>query len=514
MAIDDKTRAEILRLYYAEKWKIGTIARQLGVHHSTVDRVLAAAGVPREERRRRRSKFDPFLPFIRQTLPVYPRLTASRLYQMARERGYRGSQSHFRRLVARERPRPVAEAYLRLKTLPGEQAQVDWAHFGTVRIGRAERRLMGFVMVLSYSRRVFLRFYLDAGMSNFLRGHVAAFEAWQRVPRELWYDNLKSVVAERHGDAIRFNPQLLAFAGHYRSTCPARRRRATSRCAITISADTTGWPRTPRRTAKNDRSPHRPRPGARPAWPRRPLGRHRRDRLAARAIAWEEEERRSRSLKLRLGTARIGRFKPLADFDWDWPRRRDRMAVEDLMSLDFLNEAANVVLVGPNGVGKSTIAANIAHRAVLAGHTVRFATAASLLGELATIDSDSLLQRKLRFYARQQLLVIDEVGYLSYSNRHADLLFNIVSSRSRSHSTIITTNRPFAEWGEAFPNAACLVALVDRLVHNAEIVAIDGDSYRRKEAEQRQKERSAERRRRRSRTRPSSSEPAGTPPTG
>ena len=230
-------------------------------------------------------------------------------------------------------------------------------------------------------------------------------------------------------------------------------------------------------------------------------------------IAWEEVERRSRSLKRRLGAARIGRFKPLADFDWDWPRRCDRMAVEDLMSLDFLNEAANVVLVGPNGVGKSTIAANIAHRAVLAGHTVRFATAASLLGELATIDSDSLLQRKLRFRARQQLLVIDEVGYLSYSNRHADLLFNIVSSRSRQRSTIITTNRPFAEWGEAFPNAACLVALVDRLVHNAEIVAMDGDSYHRKEAEQRQKERSAERRRRRSRARPSS-RASPPPPTG
>ena len=230
-------------------------------------------------------------------------------------------------------------------------------------------------------------------------------------------------------------------------------------------------------------------------------------------IAWEEEERRSRSLKRRLGAARIGRFKPLADFDWDWPRRCDRMAVEDLMTLGFLNEAANVVLVGPNGVGKSTIAANIAHRAVLAGHTVRFATAASLLGELATIDSDSLLQRKLRFYARQQLLVIDEVGYLSYSNRHADLLFNIVSSRSQRHATIITTNRPFAEWGEAFPNAACLVALVDRLVHNAEIVAIDGDSYRRKEAEERQKERSAERRRR-SPARSSSRERAGAPATG
>ena len=214
-------------------------------------------------------------------------------------------------------------------------------------------------------------------------------------------------------------------------------------------------------------------------------------------IAWEEEERRARSLKRRLADARLGEFKPFADFNWDWPRSCDRMAVEDLMSLSFLNEAANVVLVGPNGVGKSTIAANIAHRAVLEGHTVRFATAASMLGELAALDSDTMLQRKLRFYARQHLLVIDEVGYLSYSNRHADLLFNIVSSRTRQNSTIITTNRPFSEWGEAFPNAACVVALVDRLVHNAEIIAIDGDSYRRKEAEERQKQRSAERRRRR-----------------
>ena len=216
MTIDKETRAEILRLYYAEKWKIGTIARQLGVHHITVDRVLADAGVPRQDRRRRSSKLDPFMPFIRHTLAVYPTLTASRLYDMVYERGYRGSRSHFRNMIAAERPRPVAEAYLRLKTLPGEQAQVDWAHFGKVTIGRAQRRLMGFVMVLSYSRRTFLRFYLDAGMCNFQRGHIEAFEAWQGVPRELWYDNLKSVVLERRGAAIRFNPRILDFAGHYR----------------------------------------------------------------------------------------------------------------------------------------------------------------------------------------------------------------------------------------------------------------------------------------------------------
>ena len=216
MAIDKKTRAEILRLYHVEKWKIGTIARQLGVHRYTVERALTDAGEPGRAISPRPSIIDPYMPFIVQTLASWPTLPASRLYQMVRERGYPGGSDHFRHLVAPFRPKPVAEAYLRLKTLPGEQAQVDWGHFGKVKTGRAERPLMGFVMVLSYSRRVFLRFYLNAGMNNFLRGHIDAFEAWQGVPRELWYDNLKSVVLERRGDAIRFNPQFLDFAAHYR----------------------------------------------------------------------------------------------------------------------------------------------------------------------------------------------------------------------------------------------------------------------------------------------------------
>ena len=215
MTIDRETRTEVLRLYHAEKWKIGTIARQLGVHHGTVRRVLRDAEEPRQ-RKPRRSKLDPFIPFIQQTLKKYPKLPASRLYEMVCGRGYRGSQSHFRRVIASLRPKPEAEAYLRLKTLPGEQSQVDWAHFGKVRIGRAERPLMAFVMVLSYSRRIFLRFYLGAAMSNFLRGHIDAFEAWQGVPREIWCDNLKSVVIERRGTAVHFNPRYLDFAAHYR----------------------------------------------------------------------------------------------------------------------------------------------------------------------------------------------------------------------------------------------------------------------------------------------------------
>jgi transposase len=135
---------------------------------------------------------------------------------MAWERGYRGGPSRFRAVVACHRPRPKAEAYLRLRTLPGEQAQVDWAHFGHVTIGRTRRPLMAFVMVLSYSRQIFLRFFLDARMENFLRGHLGAFAAWNGIPRVILYDNLKSAALERHGQAIRFNPALLDFAAHYR----------------------------------------------------------------------------------------------------------------------------------------------------------------------------------------------------------------------------------------------------------------------------------------------------------
>ena len=210
-------------------------------------------------------------------------------------------------------------------------------------------------------------------------------------------------------------------------------------------------------------------------------------------LQWEEDERARRSLERRVRDAHIGRFKSLCDFDWAWPKRCDRAAVEELISLDFLKEATNIVLAGPNGVGKSTLARNIAHQALVHGHTVLFTTAGQLLGELAALDSDSALRRRLRHYAAPSLLVIDEVGYLSYSNRHADLLFELISRRYESKSTLVTTNRPFAEWSEVFPNAACVVSLVDRLVHNAEIISIEGQSYRLKEARERSEQRAQKR---------------------
>jgi transposase len=216
MAIPPDLEAQILRYYHVEKWRMGTIARQLHVHHGTVKRVLVRAGLPANSFARRPSQVDSYLPFIRETLEKFSTLTASRLYAMVRERGYRGAPDHFRHLIALHRPRPTAEAYLRLSTLPGEQGQIDWGHFGHLEIGRAHRPLMAFVAVLSYSRQIFLHFFLDARMENFLRGHVGAFMAWNGLPRVLLYDNLKSAVLERHGDAIRFHPTLLSFAGHYR----------------------------------------------------------------------------------------------------------------------------------------------------------------------------------------------------------------------------------------------------------------------------------------------------------
>lgn len=206
----------------------------------------------------------------------------------------------------------------------------------------------------------------------------------------------------------------------------------------------------------------------------------------ARLLDIEESERARRSLKRRLDNARLGAFKPLADFDWSWPTKHDRSAIEELFSLAFMQEAANVILIGPNGLGKTMLLKNLAHQAILHGKSARFTLASDMLHDLAAQDSSTSLARRLARYTRPALLSIDELGYLSYDSRYADLLFEVVTRRYEERRPIaLTTNKPFGEWNQVFPNAACVVTLVDRLLHRAEIVTLEGKSYRLKEAQER-----------------------------
>ena len=208
-------RAEIRRLYYGEHWKLGTIAAQLGLHRETVRAAVEGESVGVRRGACRPSALDPYLPFIRDTLAQYPTLRATRIHEMVRQRGYPGSVIQVRRLVGRLRPETARTVYRRVVTLSGEQAQVDWGSFGKVRIGRGDRAVSGFVMVLGHSRAIAALFTLDQTLESFLRGHVEAFKALGGVARTLVYDNLRTAVLDRRGAAVQFHPRLLELAGHY-----------------------------------------------------------------------------------------------------------------------------------------------------------------------------------------------------------------------------------------------------------------------------------------------------------
>lgn len=213
--ISSELRSRIRRLFFAEHWKLGTIAAELGVHRDTVELAIEPCKFVNVPYRASASLLDPYKAFVQATLVQHPRLRATRLLEMLRQRGYTGSVWPLRRWVRRVRPVGRHEAFFRLSTLPGEQAQVDWGSFGSIALGSTRRPLSCFVMVLSWSRALFARFVLDQTLESFLRCHVAAFAAFGGVPRALLYDNLKTAVLERAGDVIRLHPRLLDLAGHY-----------------------------------------------------------------------------------------------------------------------------------------------------------------------------------------------------------------------------------------------------------------------------------------------------------
>jgi DNA replication protein DnaC len=210
-------------------------------------------------------------------------------------------------------------------------------------------------------------------------------------------------------------------------------------------------------------------------------------------VRLELTEGAKRSLQRRLERSRIGRFKPLADFDWGWPKKIERDVIERALTLDFLEEHRNLVLLGANGVGKTMLAKNLAYQAALTGHSVLFVTAAELLDDLRAEVAQTTFRRKLTKYASPQLLVIDEVGYLSYDHHAADLLYKVVDRRYERRSIVLTTNLAFRDWNTVFPNATSIATLLDKLTHHADVTLIEGDSYRVHES---QKEAAARRKKR------------------
>lgn len=202
------------------------------------------------------------------------------------------------------------------------------------------------------------------------------------------------------------------------------------------------------------------------------------EQLSAIAV----DDRSRRSLERRLSMSGIKKFKPMADFDWNWPKKIDRDVIERSFTLDFLRESRNLIMIGQNGLGKSMIAKNICHAAILAGYSVLFRSASALIEDLQC-ESATARRRKLRTYGNAGLVCLDEIGYLSYDDNAADLLYEVINRRYERRSLIVTTNRAFKEWNEVFPNASCIVTLVDRLTHHADVTKIEGDSYRLRESE-------------------------------
>jgi len=210
-------------------------------------------------------------------------------------------------------------------------------------------------------------------------------------------------------------------------------------------------------------------------------------------LGLEEEHRHRSGLARRLRAAKLEEFKPLAEFDWSWPESIDRSLIEELMTLAFIDEKENIAFVGPNGVGKTLIAKNIAYEAVRRGKRAVFIDASELLTQLSKAESQGTLSAALTKLAKPDLLVIDEIGQVTFGNRHADLLFAVINRRYLKRSTVISTNTAFGQWGDLFPSATCVVTLVDRLLHRAEVVTITGTSFRLRESEERQTRKRARR---------------------
>jgi DNA replication protein DnaC len=202
----------------------------------------------------------------------------------------------------------------------------------------------------------------------------------------------------------------------------------------------------------------------------------------ARLIETETDLRRDRSVQRRIKLARFPIIKTLEEFQWSWPKKINRLQVQNLFRLNFVQDKANVIFLGNVGLGKTHLATALGYAACLQGHSVLFASATDIINTLAAAQRTGRLKTELKKYLRPAILLIDELGYLPIDKKGTDLLFQVISQRYERGSIILTTNKPFRQWPEIFNNDSTLTsAVLDRLLHHAETALVEGKSYRMKE---------------------------------
>lgn len=202
----------------------------------------------------------------------------------------------------------------------------------------------------------------------------------------------------------------------------------------------------------------------------------------ARLIEGEAHRREDRSIQRRVGLARFPVLKSLDQFDWGWPKKINRPQIQNLFRLRFIEDNANVIFISTVGLGKSHLSIAIGHTACLRGYSVLFTTAVDIINSLSAAQAHGGLKRELRKYLQPRVLLIDELGYLPIDKHGADLLFQVISQRYERGPIVITSNRAYKHWTEIFNNDSTLTsALLDRLLHHAETVLIEGKSYRMKD---------------------------------
>ena len=457
--IDYATYRRIHHLNEAETLNVAQIAKRLALDPRTVRYWLDEPTFRPRQTAPRPSKLDPYKPLIRQWLEHYP-YSGTQIFQRLGDNGYTGGISIVREYVQKVRPK-TAPAFLTLHFEPGECAQVDWGHYGSVNVGNTRRQLSFFVLVLCYSRMMYVEFTVSQTLEHFLGCHLNAFEALgARVPARIMVDNLKSAVLRRlSGEAPVFNPRYVDFARHYGFTiAPCNVGAGHEKGRVEAGVGTVN------KTLLagleiNDFSLINP------------IAREWLDTVAN--VRTHGETHRAIARRIRL--ARFPVNKTLDAFDWTWPKKINRQQVMNLFRLQFVEQASNVVFIGGVGLGKSHLAIALGLRACEERYSVLFASAVDVVNTLAAAQATGRLKQGLNRYLKPLVLVLDELGYFPIDKTGADLLFQIVSQRYERGATVITTNRVYRKWPEIFNNDATLTsAVLDRLLHHAETVVTEG----------------------------------------